>query len=181
MVVANYSREFQRLIRLEELNRTEQFLDHESFEEIPLYSRDQRIRFLSHLSPYERSAQLLRFAYLHGTRLCERIFPIAGDDFFLMISILNWPEYSAGEQILPCFWVTDQRKAILPHLRLTEATSLQGDAVREFLSSDDPSPLVLTNAGLPTSTDSLRVYCVPKIAAKRVIVLPAGSGGSRSP
>lgn len=170
MVRDKFQRHFRYLLKQEDLSNVEQFLGHSTFEEIPLFSRNKEIHFLADLSPLERSSLLLQFAYRHGQELWGQIFPLASPEFFLMLSVLGWPEYLAGEQIYPNFWVTDHRSAILPHLRLSPATSSNSNVARKMLGCDAKCALILESSRASGDINTSRVYIVPEYMTERVIL-----------
>lgn len=165
----HFSRQIDALLRREKLDDLSGFLEYETFEEVPLFSRYQNISFLSRLTVHDRNTVLIGFALRHLDRIIQyaakHLDVNAFSNYFAMLSIIDWdectPEYG---QILPCFWITSKATEILPCMRLVIGHSKEAKEVRTCLSDvgEESRFVVLDYAELPKHDEIFRVFVVHK-------------------
>lgn len=157
-----FKAEFEQLIRLQELDQLEGFMAPiDLFDEPPLYSRFSQVAFLDGLPPAEKNRVLIRAAawYLPVIVKYSREFHAGREnDFFCMLSIVDWEDFDEGGLLAPTFWYTNPSQGILDQIRLEPPNSAYSTFVAEALDHD-PSFLVWEDlASLPGTPYYERVY-----------------------
>jgi hypothetical protein len=168
-VVARLATHFSRLLQIEGLEPDDFLKPISEYDEVPLYTRLERVAFLSGFSHEARNTALLALALEFLERVLARAKALPAPrlaEFFVMITVMDWEDYHAGRTVTPCFWVTTRASQELGPMRLVPPFTDEATRVKRWLSdlSCGSSYLVgdhpITPVGFP-----LRVHIGPAEAA----------------
>jgi hypothetical protein len=136
-VVARLTPHFAKLLQLEGL-RPEEFVKPISeYDEVPLYTRLERVAFLSGFSHEARNTALLALALEFLERVLARAKALPAPrlaEFFVMITVMDWEGYHAGGTVTPCFWVTTRASQELGPMRLVPPFTDEATRVKRWLA-----------------------------------------------
>jgi hypothetical protein len=165
-----YRAAFDELLAEEGLDRLDQFLTVESFDEAPLYSRLYQLDFLAGLAPAEQNRLLVRAATVHLVKIVDhaRRRCAGGDDGHLrMVSVTNWCDYVDGEWfcsdgttglIRPNFWIGNLGNAAMAGFVMHRPETAASRFVAGALDDDDDYVLTEGRSDQPGAPPLRRVY-----------------------
>jgi hypothetical protein len=165
-VVARLTPHFLKLLQQEDL-RPEDFVKPISeYDEVPIYTRLDRLDFLRGFSHEERSVALLALSIEFLEKVIARAasLPVSQlSEFFVMITLLDWDRFHDGGVVTPCFWTTSRAAEELSSMRLVPPFTAEAERVQRWLSELDCASSYLV-ADCPTAPDPvfpLRVHIGP--------------------
>jgi len=133
------NKEIQILIKKEKLdNQNIFFADHESFEEIPLFSRWSHIDFLKEYSFDKRNEILLEQAIKLVDNAIVNAELVPGLDFneyFICVSIVDWDDVEELGCISPNIYISKRKNWLLPLLSLRECESFEVGMIKKYVSN----------------------------------------------
>jgi hypothetical protein len=165
-VLARLAPHVSRLLQLEGL-RPEEFVKPISeYDEVPIYTRLDRLDFLSGFSHEERSIALLALAldFLEQVIVRAASLPVSQlSEFFVMITVLDWENFHGGGIVTPCFWTTSRATEELSPMRLVPPFTSEAERVQRWLAELGcaSSYLVADCPTAPTAEFPLRVHIGP--------------------
>lgn len=152
----------KHLLRAERLDDIGRLLRKRSWDEVPLYSRNENISFLNDLGVAEASRILVTYA----VNYLENIFEFAKSrdrkDIVMMVSVLGWDDFEAvpPEPLRPQFWICTDSPKELVRFRIQTRNSNETNLVRKWLMSSrlERDYVVLENSVAEKDKALFRVY-----------------------
>lgn len=137
----NLEKNLKKLVEIEGMNDMSIFFrSYETFEEIPIFSRFENIKFLSDMSFNKKNKILINHAVtlLKAIRNEGKIrLKEEKEEYFSCVSLIDWEEdeYKEINCITPCIYVSRRKSWLMSRLNLVQGNSIEENLILEYLCS----------------------------------------------